>query len=188
MVNPPRSISSISFPVLSCLYLENFDFVTRNDMQISSDLTNCNSCLRNHNKTVWALCQQRRECISVMLCYKFLSRIASSFLRVNCYQRASYVGGPGTFNSLFGHGIRPHNIRPLDNHLPGLSISLGAQLSISITIFQVFSMTRLWLELTTSRSGGERSTFTLPVGEVCSSLYRTELGWSFSKSSSFAYK
>ena len=36
--------------------------------------------------------------------------------------------------------------------------------SISIAIFQVFGMTRLWLELTTSRSGGERSTFTLPVG------------------------
>ena len=29
---------------------------------------------------------------------------------------------------------------------------------------QVFGMTRLWLELTTFRSGGEHSTFTLPVG------------------------
>ena len=89
----------------------------------------------------------------VMLCYEFLSRIASSVLRVNCYQRGSCVGGPSAFNSPFGHGSRSHNIRPLDNHLSGLSISalkLGAQLSISIAIFQVFGMTRLWLELTTS--------------------------------------
>ena len=43
-------------------------------------------------------------------------------------------------------------------------IKFCAQLSISITIFQVFGMTRLWLELATSRSGSEHSTFTLPVG------------------------
>ena len=45
-----------------------------------------------------------------------------------------------------------------------IALKLGAQLSISITIFQVFGMTRLWLELTTFRSGGEHSTCTLPVG------------------------
>ena len=33
-----------------------------------------------------------------------------------------------------------------------IALKLGAQLSISITIFQVFGMTRLWIELTTFRS------------------------------------
>ena len=37
----------------------------------------------------------------VMLCYEFLSRIASSVLRVNCYQLGSCVGGPSAFNSPF---------------------------------------------------------------------------------------
>ena len=71
---------------------------------------------------------------STLLCYEFLSRIASSVLRVKCYQRGSCVGGPSAFNSPFEHGSRSHNIRPQDNHLSGLSISLaklGAQLSIS---------------------------------------------------------
>ena len=35
----------------------------------------------------------------VMLCYEFLSRIASSVLKVNCYQRGSCVGGTSAFNS-----------------------------------------------------------------------------------------
>ena len=63
---------------------------------------------------------------SVMLCYEFLSRIASLVLRVNCYQRGSCVGGPSAFNSPFGHGSRSRNIRLLDNHVPGLSISLSS--------------------------------------------------------------
>ena len=62
----------------------------------------------------------------VMLCYEFLSRIASSVLRVNCYQWGSCVGGPSAFNSPFGHRSRSHNICPLDNHLSGLSISLSS--------------------------------------------------------------
>ena len=99
-----------------------------------------------------------------VLCYEFLSRIASSVLKVNCYQRGSCVGGPSAFNSSFGYGSRVHNISQLDNRLPGLSID--AQLSISTAIFQVFGMTQLQFELTTSRSGGERSTFTLPVSKV----------------------
>ena len=33
------------------------------------------------------------------ICYEFLSRIASSVLRVNCYQRRSCAGGPIAFNS-----------------------------------------------------------------------------------------
>ena len=72
------------------------------------------------------------------------------------------------FNSSFGHGIRLHNILPLDKPLWFIDIALkfGAQLSISINIFQVFGMTQLWMELTTFRSGGERSTFTLPVGRA----------------------
>ena len=77
---------------------------------------------------------------------EFLSRIASSVLRVNCYQRGSCLGGPSAFNSPFGHGSRSHNIRPLDNHplwFIDIALKLGAQLSISIAIFQVFGMTRL---------------------------------------------
>ena len=62
----------------------------------------------------------------VMICYEFLSRIASSILRVNCFQRVSCVGGPSAFNSPFGHRSRSHNIRLLDNHLFGLSISLSS--------------------------------------------------------------
>ena len=34
-----------------------------------------------------------------MLCYEFLSKIASSVLRVNCYQRGSCAGGSTAFNS-----------------------------------------------------------------------------------------
>ena len=84
-----------------------------------------------------------------MLCYKFLSRMASSVLRVNCYQRGFCVGGSSAFNSPFGHGSRSHNIRPLDNHLSGVSIRSQAwsaaefkketlKMVIDITIFKVF--------------------------------------------------
>ena len=59
--------------------------------------------------------------IIIIIIYEFLSRIASSVLKVNCYQRGSCVGGPSAFNSPFGHGSRSHNIRPLDNHLYSLS-------------------------------------------------------------------
>ena len=57
----------------------------------------------------------------VMFCYAFLSRIASSVLKVNCYQWGSCVGGPSAFNSPFGH--RSHSRSPLNNHLSDLSIS-----------------------------------------------------------------
>ena len=50
---------------------------------------------------------------------------ASLVLRLNCHQQGSCVGGPIAFNSPFRHGSRSHNIRPLDNHLFGLSISLA---------------------------------------------------------------
>ena len=55
--------------------------------------------------------------VDAMCCYEFLSRIASSALRVNCYQRGSCIEGPSALNSPFGHGSHSHNIRPLDNHL-----------------------------------------------------------------------
>ena len=102
----------------------------------------------------------------VMLRYEFLSKIAFSFLRVSCYQRGSCVGGPVRLIPHFGDGSRSHNIFPLDNHLSGLSISLSSlALSwVSVAVIQVFGMTRLSFELTTFRSGGERSTFTLSVG------------------------
>ena len=53
----------------------------------------------------------------IYLFYEFLSRIASSVLKVNCYQWGSCIGGPSAFNSPFGHRSRSHNICPLDNHL-----------------------------------------------------------------------
>ena len=78
-----------------------------------------------------------------MLCYGFLSRIASSVLRV--LFRGSCIGGPSAFNSPFGHGSRSHNIRPLDNHLSGLSISLS-----SLVLSRVYRLTFLkslvWLD------------------------------------------
>ena len=75
-----------------------------------------------------------------MLCYEYLSRIASSVLRVNCYQRGSCVGGPSAFNFPFGHG------ESLTQHPPTrqpplwfihIALKLGAQLSISTAIFWV---------------------------------------------------
>ena len=51
---------------------------------------------------------------SILFIYEFLSRIVSSVLMVNCYQRGSCVGA---FNSPFEHRSRSYNIRPLDNHL-----------------------------------------------------------------------
>ena len=48
-----------------------------------------------------------------------------------------------------------------------IALKVGAKLSISITVFQVFGMTRLWLELTTFRSGGEHSTTSRFVNIVC---------------------
>ena len=87
---------------------------------------------------------------------------------MNCYQWGSCVGGLIAFNSPFGHRSRSHNICPLDNHLSGLSISLSS-LVLSWVYrlpLPVFGIARLWLELATSRSGGEYSTFTLPVGQI----------------------
>ena len=69
-------------------------------------------------------------------CYKFLFRLASSVLRVNCYQRGSCVGGPSMFNSPFGQGSRSRNIRPLDNHLPCLSIWFS-----SLALSRVYRLT-----------------------------------------------
>ena len=95
--------------------------------------------------------QSNKLSLFILFIYEFLSRIASSVLKVNCYQRGSCVGGSSAFNSPFGHRSRSRNICSLDNHLwfNNIALKLGAQLSILITIFQVFGMTRLWLELTT---------------------------------------
>ena len=108
--------------------------------------------------------------LRILMLRIFIQDSSSSVLRLNCYQRRFCVRGPSAFNSPFGHGSRSLNIRPLDIHLSGLSISLS-RLALSwvyrLPFFKssYFDMTRLWLELTTFRSGGERSTFTLPVGE-----------------------
>ena len=74
----------------------------------------------------------------------FLSRIASSVLKVNCYQWGSCVGGPSASNSPFGHGSHSHNIRPLDNHLSGLSISLSS-LALSWVYRLPFFKSLVWL-------------------------------------------
>ena len=70
-----------------------------------------------------------------LLCYEFLFRIAFSS-QGDCYQRGSCIGCPSALNSPFGHGSRSRNILPLDNHLPGLSISLSSlALSMSTCFF-----------------------------------------------------
>ena len=100
--------------------------------------------------------------------YEFLSRIASSVLRVNCYQRGSCVGGPSAFNSPFEHGSRSHNICPLDNNLFGLSISLSSLVSAEYIDYHFSS---LWYDSAVTQTATFRSfgelylyTFTLPVG------------------------
>ena len=62
----------------------------------------------------------------VLLCYESLSRIASSVLKVNCYQWGSCVGSVSAFNSPLEHRRRSHNICPPDSHLSGLSTSLSS--------------------------------------------------------------
>ena len=75
-------------------------------------------CMRQKN--------YRNQNVMFMLCYEFLSSIASSVLKVNCYRWESCVGGSSAFNSPFRHRSYSHNIRPLDNHhVSGLSIKSG---------------------------------------------------------------
>ena len=81
-----------------------------------------------------------------MLCYEYLSRIAYSVIRLNCYRRGSCVEGPVV--RLIPHsdtGVA-HASPPTRQPPPwfiDIALKLGAQLSISIVIFQVFGMTRL---------------------------------------------
>ena len=126
-----------------------------------------NFCFHDHVEFGRRARAGRPEEGDVMLCYGFISRIASSVLKVNCYQWGSCVGGPSVLNSSIW------TQESFTQHVPtrqpplwffGIVLKFSAQLSISITIFQVFGMTRLWLELTTFPSGGKHSTFTLPVG------------------------
>ena len=79
-----------------------------------------------------------------VLCYEFLSRIASSVLKVNCYQWESCVGGPSAFNFLFRYRSRSHNICHLDNHLSGLSIPLSS-LVLSWVYRLPFFKSMVWL-------------------------------------------
>ena len=67
----------------------------------------------------------------VMLCYKFLSRIASSVFRMNCYQWGSCVRGSSAFSSAWFINI---------------ALKLGAQLSILIVI------SSLWYDLAVTRT------------------------------------
>ena len=79
------------------------------------------------DKVTIAIVDQHQEGMLLFLLFtNFLSRIASSVLKENCYQRESCVGGPSVFKFPFGHRSRSHNICPLDNHLSGLSISLSS--------------------------------------------------------------
>ena len=68
----------------------------------------------------------RRHCAMLRIFLPILYPRFSSVIRVNCYQQGSCVEGPSAFISPFGHWSRSHNIRPLNNHLPGLSISLSS--------------------------------------------------------------
>ena len=103
----------------------------------------------------------RRKCY-VMLCYEFLSRIASSVLKVNCYQWGSCVGGPSAFNSPFGHRSRSHNICPLDNHLSGLSISLSS-LILSWVYRLPFFKSLVWLGCDSNSQPSVLVASTLPL-------------------------
>ena len=67
------------------------------------------------------------------MCYEFLSRIASSVLRVKCYQRGSCVGGPSAFNFPFGLGCGS-----------GLSITLSS-LALSWVYRLPFFKSLVWL-------------------------------------------
>ena len=62
---------------------------------------------------------------------------------------------------LICYGGRSHNVRPPDNHLSGLSISLSS-LALSwvyrLPFFKSFGM-NLWLEITTFCSGGENRNY-----------------------------
>ena len=97
-----------------------------------------------------------------MLCYEFLSGIASSVLKVNCYQWGSCVGGPSAFNSPFGHRSRSHNICPLDNHLSGLSISLSS-LVLSWVYRLPFFKSLVWLGCDSNSQPSVLVASTLPL-------------------------
>ena len=97
-----------------------------------------------------------------MLCCEFLSRIASTVLKVNCYQWESCVGGPSVFNSPFGHMSRSHNIRPLDNHLSGLSISLSS-LVLSWVYRLPFFKSLVWLGCDSNSQPSVLVASTLPL-------------------------
>ena len=95
--------------------------------------------------TIWLVFRSFWQILFIYLfIYEFLSRIASSVLKVNCYQWGSCVGGPSAFNSPFGHRSRSHNICPLDNHLSGLSISLSS-LVLSWVYRLPFFKSLVWL-------------------------------------------
>ena len=96
------------------------------------------------------------------VCYEFLSRIASSVLKVNCYRWGSCVGGPSAFNSPFGHRSRSHNICPLDNHLSGLSISLSS-LVLSWVYRLPFFKSLVWLGCDSNSQPSVLVASTLPL-------------------------
>ena len=114
------------------------------------------------NKFVFQIALEIYSVMLVMLCYEFLSRIASSVLKVNCYQWGSCVGGPSAFNSPFGHRSRSHNICPLDNHLSGLSISLSS-LVLSWVYRLPFFKSLVWLGCDSNSQPSVLVASTLPL-------------------------
>ena len=66
------------------------------------------------------------DVITYVMLRIFIQDIASSVLRVNCYQRGSCVGGSSAFSSPF-----KHNIRPLDNQPPSWFIDIALKLALS---------------------------------------------------------
>ena len=92
----------------------------------------------------------------------FIQDIASSVLKVNCYQWGSCVGSPSAFNSPFGHRSRSHNICPLDNHLSGLSISLSS-LVLSWVYRLPFFKSLVWLGCDSNSQPSVMVASTLPL-------------------------
>ena len=105
---------------------------------------------------------KRPDIYFILFIYEFLSRIASSVLKVNCYQWGSCVGGPSVFNSPFGHRSRSHNICPLDNHLSGLSIS-PSSLVLSWVYRLPFFKSLVWLGCDSNSQPSVLVASTLPL-------------------------
>ena len=120
--------------IVTCFLLN-----VENYFHINNELSKLTSKLFIRRRVCW----KTRVHIYLWI-YEFLSRIASSVLKVNCYQWGSCVGGPSAFNSPFGHRSHSHSICLLDNQLSDLSITLSS-LVLSWVYRLPFFKSLLWL-------------------------------------------